>query len=371
MRSRRVAGERRQLRYPSVKAYHSIRTAHLERALAAPASFLCHTFRYDLDHELSDRVDVHQVSTARRLWLLATSDIATAEVNEPLMRHALPFTVGSVAAIRLNAALRRRKIVIGSYAIENLDPFGDIDAGRWRRRLRRRAERRLARWVTGHLDRLVFGTADAHQLYRSLLDDQLHRIDTVEIPALPAPCSCPDAERRPAQLLFVGALDERKGIRPLMQAWPQIKRLEPASKFVIVGKGTLEAEVRRFADGEPDVTFHCDPPRDEVHHAFREASVLALLSQKMPGWREQVGLPIVEGLAHGCRVLTTDQTGLASWLESHEHEVIATAAGPEVIASAVIRGFSHPTGDPVLDPLPSIDGRLAADAWLRDSRTGQ
>lgn len=354
-----------RLRYPSVKSYHSIRTAHLERALAAPASFVCRTFRYDLDQELSGRVDVHQVGTVRRLWLLATSDIATAEVNEPLMRHALPFTASSIVALRLNGAARRRRIAIGTYAIENLDPFRDADTGRWRRRVRRRAEWWLARRVTRQIDRLAFGTADAHRLYDAVLGGQLRHVRTTDIPALPAPCDCPETPRQHNRLLFVGALDDRKGIRQLMQAWPEIACREPSATFVIVGKGPLENEVREFADVDPSVSFLCDPPRDEVHRALRAASVLALLSQEAKGWREQVGLPIVEGLAHGCRIVTTDQTGLASWLVDHGHDVVGPDSPPTTVAAAVNEAFRRPTGAAVLAQLPATDGRLAADTWLR------
>lgn len=364
---RQVRQRRAAFRYSTVKAYHSVRTAHLERALAAPASFVCHTFRYDLDHELSDRVDVQQASTPRRLWMLATADILTAEVNEPLMRHALVFTATSIAALRLNGLFRRRRVSIGSYAIENLDPFRDINAGRRRRRVRRRVERWLARRVTRQLDRLAFGTADAHALYSSLLTHQMKNLDVREIPALPAPCDCPAAERQGPGLLFVGALDERKGIRELIRAWPEIKLREPAATFTILGKGPLEDEVRRFAQADHRVTFVCDPPRAVVHRELRRASALALLSQKMPDWREQVGLPIVEGLAHGCRIVTTGETGLASWLNDHDHHVLAPGSDAILIASAVANAIDMPDGEAVLKDLPPIDGRLAADAWLRNS----
>jgi glycosyltransferase involved in cell wall biosynthesis len=82
---------------------------------------------------------------------------------------------------------------------------------------------------------------------------------------------------------------------------------------LVIGAGRLLPEVRAWADGRDDVDLEIDPPRARVHEAMRESSVLVLLSQPHGHWREQVGLPIVEGLAHGCEVVTTSETGLASW----------------------------------------------------------
>jgi glycosyltransferase involved in cell wall biosynthesis len=95
-----------------------------------------------------------------------------------------------------------------------------------------------------------------------------------------------------------------------------------------------------------------------------------LASQPTAGWREQVGLPIVEGLAHGCRVVTTDQTGLAGWLREHAdrgHRVVPAGGSGADLAAAVLAALTTPTGDgpgSVLADLPVRDGRLAADDWL-------
>jgi glycosyltransferase involved in cell wall biosynthesis len=102
-----------------------------------------------------------------------------------------------------------------------------------------------------------------------------------------------------------------------------------------------------------------------VHRALRRAAVLVLLSQPTPTWREQVGLPLVEGLAHGCTVVTTAETGLADWLAAHGHTVLAPDAAPATVVAAVVEALA--AGRPaasVLADLPDDDGRQAAEAWL-------
>ena len=111
-----------------------------------------------------------------------------------------------------------------------------------------------------------------------------------------------------------------------------------------------------------------DPPRSEIHRHLRSASVLALPSRPTASWREQIGLPIVEGLAHGCNIVTTSETGLAGWLTEHGHNVVAPGAGVSALADSVLHAL-HKQGDGgtavgVVADLPAVDGRLAADAWM-------
>jgi glycosyltransferase involved in cell wall biosynthesis len=113
------------------------------------------------------------------------------------------------------------------------------------------------------------------------------------------------------------------------------------------------------------VSVVVDPPRARVHALQREASVAVLLSQRTRTWREQVGLPVVEGLAHGCAVLATTETGLAAWLEEHGHAVVDPAADPERVADVLVGLLdARRPAATVLADLPDVDGRLAADAWL-------
>ena len=120
-----------------------------------------------------------------------------------------------------------------------------------------------------------------------------------------------------------------------------------------------------FANRYTEVELVVDPPRVEIHRALRQASLVVLLSQRGARWREQVGLPIVEALAHGCQVLTTDETGLAQWLTDHGHQVVDGSSDSFAVAQAMVEGIgSGRERASVLADLPSVDGRSSADAWL-------
>ena len=90
-----------------------------------------------------------------------------------------------------------------------------------------------------------------------------------------------------------------------------------------------------------------------------------LPSQPRPRWREQVGLPIVEGLGRGCLVVTTSETGLAEWLTAHGHYVVSPPDDAAAFSDALSRAIAD-TRSPmsVVADLPAVDGRAAAEAWM-------
>jgi len=108
-----------------------------------------------------------------------------------------------------------------------------------------------------------------------------------------------------------------------------------------------------------------DPPRPEIRDILAHSRVLVLPSQPSPTWREQVGLPIVEGLEQGCAIVATTETGLAPWLQEHGHAVVSRDADAAALARAIIGQVD--AGDraaSIVASLPPLDGRLAADAWM-------
>jgi glycosyltransferase involved in cell wall biosynthesis len=165
--------------------------------------------------------------------------------------------------------------------------------------------------------------------------------------------------------VFVGAFNERKGVLQLLETWPTVSARRPSARLRVLGKGPLRPVVEAAAAADPSIQVEVDPGRAAIHAALRRAKVAVLLSQPWRGWREQVGLPIVEALAHGCHVIATDQTGLADWLRAHGHTVVPASASTTVVADALVTALdSCRSAESVLEELPDRDGRLAADEWM-------
>jgi glycosyltransferase involved in cell wall biosynthesis len=300
------------------------------------------------------------------IGVLMRSRIDGLEINEPLQRHGLGRTAAAVATARMSAVVRRRPLTIVTYAIENRAPFGKAANRSWKQLARLRVDQMLCRYVAREVDRIAYGTDSSRELYGSLLPNEMRRAVAVTIAALPAPCDCPIGARREVdRVIFLGALEERKGFRELINAWPRVLELWPRARLSIIGKGSLEALARSFAARNDSVNLVIDPPRTYIHNALRESALLVLLSQPGQTWREQVGLPIVEGLAHGCSIVTTQETGLAHWLKLHGHLVVSQETSAEGLAQGIVHELERRrSSESVLAHLPEVDGRLYADEWL-------
>jgi glycosyltransferase involved in cell wall biosynthesis len=165
---------------------------------------------------------------------------------------------------------------------------------------------------------------------------------------------------------FVGEIGERKGIAVLMRAWDTIEMRVPGATITLVGRGPLEEVVARWCDEQPSSRrFAGQLSHEDVLETVARASVVVLPSQPWPGWREQVGDSIPEGLSVGCTIVTTAETGLASWLAEHGHFVVESLGSDISLANALERALLNPI-DPatVRAKLPAEDGRVVADRWL-------
>lgn len=356
---------------PRVRLFESVRTAHLERAhQLAPATILHQVVRYDFDADLARGLHLVSASPLRSAALVLRGGPREVEVNEPLMLSSLPATALVLAACALRQRLTGRRALVVSYAIGNADPF-TAPSGRLRTRVRRRLERRVARVVTRRLDGLVYGTEAARDTYLGLLPEAAG-VRSALVPALPAAPTAPLPPKREASVLFLGSLAARKGFPLLVEAWPLVVEQVPDAHLTVVGKGPLLELAQGLAASRPEVDLVVDPPRAEVLAALEASSVLVLPSQASPTWREQVGLPIVEALAAGCAVVTTTETGLASWLDERGHAVLDPGCSAADLADALV-GLLRAPLDPadVVSELPDRDGRLAADDWLFAARPGR
>ena len=332
----------------------------------SPASIIYRRRRYDFDESLADGLDLMQAGAIEMAAILACSEPSAVEVNEPLQLGGLPRTALAVGTARILRLLRRRDIRIVTYAIENSGVLDRPPPHRLKGRVRRRLEHALSRFVARSIDSVAFGTYASQLNYASALAVELSTSAKSLIPCLPVACDCAQVEpRRADSVIFVGALVERKGLRTLLAAWPAVVGAHPAATLTIVGKGALESLVSAFTAVNPSCHVLIDPPRRDIHRLLRTSVAVVLLSQPLRGWREQVGLPIVEGLAHGCTVIASGETGLADWLADHGHSILPPDAEPAELSRVILEVLSDArAASAILRDLPSVDGRIQADRWL-------
>jgi glycosyltransferase involved in cell wall biosynthesis len=343
------------------RLYGSLRTAHLERAHElVPAAIVYRVRRYDFEESLAAGLELVQAGPVRAALLLRRSRLESLEINEPLMASSLPASALAVFAVRF--ARRRRRPRVVTYAIGNADPF-TAPSPSFKRRMRWVLEGVLARYVWKRTDVIAYGTPSAREVYQAKFRRRAD-MEEILIPALPGRSQQPAWDRGHG-VVFLGAFVPRKGLLLLLQAWPTVVAERPEATLTLVGKGALVSDARRFADAHHSVDLVEDPPRSRIRDILSRSLILVLPSQPSPTWREQVGLPIVEGLEQGCAIVTTTETGLAPWLAEHGHGIMAGDGDADALARVIIGQID--AGDrsaSILASLPSQDGRLAADAWM-------
>jgi glycosyltransferase involved in cell wall biosynthesis len=120
----------------------------------------------------------------------------------------------------------------------------------------------------------------------------------------------PTVERSRDEILFVGRLVEKKGLRYLIDAMPAILLAHPRAYLTVVGFGPEETERReqvRHLDLQAKVQFVGALSQLELPAVYRRAAVfVAPFVQAASGDQEGLGLVAVEAAGCGCPVVVSD-----------------------------------------------------------------
>lgn len=101
-------------------------------------------------------------------------------------------------------------------------------------------------------------------------------------------------------LLFVGRLEEQKGIGELVTAYHHLKKDFPQVELTVVGKGPLQAQVETV--GAKVMTL----PYSQMPKIYQQADIFVLPSKPTRHWEEYYGMALLEAMASGLPVVTTD-----------------------------------------------------------------
>lgn len=336
-----------------------LRAAHVERFTewATQDAVLYRATKWDLDAvPPSERVT--RLTPRTFFNALRQEGKLTVELPEPLWMRELPLTAVLAIAARV---IKGRRVHLVTYCIENNDVPTLVGAPKWTEAPVGRVVGTIIGGLFGTLlDKVAFGSPGAMATYASL--PGLLRAPHELILELPAP-TLPITEATNSDVLFVGRLEDRKGVGHLLDAW---RRIEPetSASISVVGDGPLHSAVAAWVEESPKRRSHMK----HIEHAslgviYARHRVLVAPSVRDGRWREQIGLPIKEALSHGLTIVTTSETGLASWLSTENHTVISDV---DQLARALLTTIHAPLRpDVVVASLPTIDGRRNADLWMK------
>lgn len=345
-----------------LQVYEQARTAHFERLADLDAELIYRTESYDHDVFLAEQGASRKRGRMVAFFAILNTRAPTVELNEPAMISAWFSIFLYRCALSLRRLLGRSAVRVVAYAIETYDPCEKMtDRAPWARSITRPIVKAFFKRLSSGYDRIAFGTESASGMYHAL--GLSGRVDTRTFDPLSPVCpQCTFADKFGA--VFVGSLENRKGIPLLLSAWAG-HLADSGYRLSVLGQGPLEQEVIRASKRNLSIRYASSPSREDIHLALARSSVLVLLSQRTGRWREQVGLPILEALSHGCHVVTTTETGLSEWLRNNGHTVLAPSASPQEVALAIGAALKNPRApSEIIAGLPETDGRLRAHRWM-------
>lgn len=156
----------------------------------------------------------------------------------------------------------------------------------------------------------------------------------------------PGSPRGARELLFVGRLVPKKGLRHLLDAMPAILAEYPDVTLTIAGFGpeqpSLEAQAARLRV-QDSITFAGATPQRELPAMYRRASVfVAPFIRDESGNQEGLPVALMEAVGCGCPVVVGDVAGVRDLLGHAAGDVIVRAEDTLALSSAVIAVLREP-----------------------------
>jgi glycosyltransferase involved in cell wall biosynthesis len=156
----------------------------------------------------------------------------------------------------------------------------------------------------------------------------------------------PSVPSRAESLLFVGRLVEKKGLRYLLEAMPEILKRLPQAYLTVVGDGPSRLDLEKLASDlglRERVRFLGALKNEELPAVYQRAGIVVFPSMiSDDGDQEGFGLVLVEALGCGCAAVVTDLPAMMDIVEDGKTAIVVRQKNPGEIAVAVIRLLAYP-----------------------------
>lgn len=155
-------------------------------------------------------------------------------------------------------------------------------------------------------------------------------------------------------LLFLGRLEKRKGLRFVLSAYSKLKWDWPNLRLIVVGPGSPDAESFRIMSERnlTDVVFAGDVSDEDVARYFKSAHIFCSPATG----KESFGIVLLEAMAAGVPVVASDIEGYSGVVDHGINGILIPPKNPDQLADAIIKLLK----DPRLRTRLSINGRERA-----------
>jgi glycosyltransferase involved in cell wall biosynthesis len=168
-------------------------------------------------------------------------------------------------------------------------------------------------------------------------------------------------------ILFIGRLEDGKGLDYLIEAFHTVSTARHDAVLVIAGDGSLRAalEMRARDLGIADcVRFVGHVPVREAVHLYATAYAYILPSVTTPTFKEPWGLVVNEAFGQGLPVIATTSVGAAAggMLRHGENGIVVPERNSDALAEAMLRLL----GDTSLHQRMAASARATIDTWTQE-----
>lgn len=166
------------------------------------------------------------------------------------------------------------------------------------------------------------------------------------------PCGVDTAQFRPGlaplpglrgagpNLLYVGRLEQRKGVAHLLRALARLQRQYPALTLLIGGDGPERAALERLTVelGLSGVRFLGYVPAADLPHLFAAADLFCAPAT----YAESFGIVLIEAMAAGLPIIAAANAGYAGLLAAHPGNLLVPPGNDRAMAGALAALLERP-----------------------------